>query len=203
MPHHLEIESDGVRVAEMMTSHLRGTHYNIYWCSNTGFHHNFPNFDTGVECQPKDPVKRQLDFLNDFTHARRAIAAASKTAKMFLSELSKVKKIVASDFDIVHILLRTNCFDRGKITICPRAGEIANLRMEIGSGPIRPSNAQPTQVIEFNEVDVTTAGATSSLTLALKVLECEGPWMLKVLAENTYPPLHPTAWGRPRMDDRK
>jgi len=185
MPQHLEIECNGVRLAEMMTGHLVGTNYNIYWCSNIGFHHNFPNFDTGVECQPEDQVKRQLDFHNDFAHARRVIAAASLTAKMFLVELSKAKKLTSHDIDVVHIFFRTNCFDRGKITLTPQGAGIANLQMEIGSGPIRATNAQPPHVIDFNKIDVDTIGAISSLSLALMVLDCEGPWMLKVLKENT------------------
>jgi hypothetical protein len=186
MPQHLEISCGGVRVAEMMTSHLNGTHYDICWCSDTGFHRSYHNIDTEVESQPnKDGVERQKDFQNDLTHARRAIAAASKTAKIFLDELSKVVKPVASDFDVVHIHLRTNRFDRGKITINPQTGETADLRIEIGSGPIRYNNAHPSNVIEFNKVGVNTSGATSSLNLALQVLYTEGPWMLKVLAENT------------------
>ena len=157
MPQHLEIEIEGACVAEMMTSHRDGTHYDIYWSSNSGFKFHFPDFDTGIECQPSDPAKRQIDFQNDFTHARRAIAAASETAKQFLHELVKVEKPKANDIEVVQIHLRTNSFDRGRVTIYPQEGETANLRIEIGTGPIRVQDAQPAQIDEFNQVGINIA----------------------------------------------
>ena len=89
MPQYLRIEIGGVCVAEMKTSHRDGAHYDIFWNSYKGHQQHFCNFYTGVECQPRDPVERQRDSRNDFTHARRAIAAASLTAKQVLDKLEK------------------------------------------------------------------------------------------------------------------
>lgn len=174
-----------MRVAEMMTSHLRGTKYDIFWCSHTGFHQDFPNVDTGIECQPCDPEERELDFRNDFIHARRAIAAAAITARMYLDEMMAIKEsIVCSDKDIL-INLRTNCFDRGKISISPQNRGKANLLMEIGSGSIRYPNARPSRIVKVAKTGIHINEEASPLSNALEVLAAEGPWMLNQLAEFT------------------
>jgi hypothetical protein len=137
MPQHLDIEIGGVCVAEIMTSNRGGTHYDIYWSCHDGFQCKFPNFNTGVNCQPKEKSKRWFDSRNDYFHAHRAIAAASSTAMHFLDELAKVDKLIESNFEVVHILLRTNHIGRGKITIEPQKDEKADLIMEIGTGSNR------------------------------------------------------------------
>jgi len=185
MPQHLGIEMGGIFVADMMTSNRGGTHYDICWSSHDGFQCKFPNFNTGVKCQPRDKLKRWLDSRNDFIHAHRAIAAASSTAMQFLDELEKVDKPIESDFGVVHILLHTNRIDRGKITIEPIKDEKADLLMEIGTGPNRLDNAQPSQVEEFTQVGIDTTGAKSPLELALNILYSAREWMLKTLEDNT------------------
>ena len=185
MPQYLYFEIRDKRVATMQTSHLSGTCYDIKWCRPAGPKLSLPGIDTGVQCQPEDPIKRKRDFQNDFSHARRAIAAASLTAKQFLDKLAGIETHRASDFEVVRIRLRTNSFDRGTITIRPQKGGTAKLHMEIGTGPERPPGAQPLQVSEFSEAGVDVGGATSPLALALQVLDSEGSWLLNALAGNT------------------
>jgi hypothetical protein len=184
MPQYLKIKIGDVCIAEMKTSKCGKTNYDICWCSNTCFQLHFPKVDTGVECQPNDRDKKLLDFQNDYIHARRAIAAATLTAKRFLDSLPEIENSATSDFEMVHICLRTNHFDRGKVIITPQEDGTANLRMEIGQGPKRPPNAHPAQVKVFNQLGIGTTGVTDSLALALQVLDSEGAWMLKVLGEN-------------------
>jgi len=143
MPQYLEIEIGGVPAAKMKTSHRDGTHYDVYWCTNSGFQRKYPNINTGVECQPEDQIRRKVDLQNDFTHMRRAIAAASKTAKQFLNELEKVENPTPNKLEKVKIYQRTNRYDRGIITIDPQESGKANLQIEVGTGPNRPENARP------------------------------------------------------------
>ncbi len=185
MPQFLEIEREGERIAVMMTGRLNGTNYRVSWYSNMGINLIIPIIDTRVECQPSDPAEQQIDFQNDFTHARRAIAAASNTARAFLDKLLNEGISSDSNIDEIQIRLRTNCFDRGKITIRLQEGETANLRMEIGSGPIRYPNSQPSQGIVYNRTGINPDEQTSSLTLALQILDSTGSWMLEKLEENT------------------
>jgi hypothetical protein len=185
MPQYLEIEIGGDSVAKMKTSHRNGTHYDIYWCINSGFQRKYSNINTGVECQPKDQTKRKIDFQNDFTHMQRAIAAASKTAKQFLNEIEKVENPPPSDLEKVKIYHRTNLYDRGIITINPQESGKANLRIEVGSGPNRPKNAQPVQVKEFIREDIDISGTSYPLSMAIQVLDSQGHWMIELLSKGT------------------
>lgn len=185
MPQCLEIERDGERIAVMMTGRLNGTNYRVSWYSSMGIHLIIPIVDTGVECQPSDRAEKQIDFQNDFTHACRAVTAASNTARTFLDKLLDEGESSDTNIEEIQIRLRTNCFDRGKITIRLQAGETADLRMEIGSGPIRYPDAQPSQVIVYNRTGINTDEQTSSLALALQILDITGSWMLEKLEENT------------------
>jgi hypothetical protein len=184
MPQYLEIEIGGQCVARMETSHRTGTRYDICWCSNFGFQRSFLSLDTGVPCQPEEQDASKVDFQNDFIHARRAIAAASSTAKQFLNDLPEVENDGAGGLERIEVYLRTNCFDRGRVTIEPQEGKTANLRIEIGTGPIRTQNAQPSQVAEFSRLVVDLAETASSLELVLQLLDSEGAWITKTLAEN-------------------
>jgi hypothetical protein len=185
MPQYLTIEIGGVCIAKMKTSHLDGTHYNIFWNSKIGYEEDFPNFDTGVECQPSDPVERKKDFKNDFIHARRVIAAASLTAKQFLDNFINKDKSIKDEFGVVHIILRTNEYDRGRITLSPSKDLTAKLTMEIGTGPERPQGAKPIKTKKFIKESINLIGDEPSISMVGQVLESEGLWMLKTLGENT------------------
>lgn len=181
MPQYLEIRVGGDSAAVMRTSHRQGTRYDVSWCTGSGFHREFCNIDTGVECQPKKQPQRRRDFQNDFAHMRRAIAAASKTGKRFLDELEKVDRIAPSELERVEMRLRTNCYDRGTITIDPTEPGKADMRIEVRAGPARPENPQPTQVKNHIREDIDISG-THALAMAIEVLDSQGRWILELLS---------------------
>ena len=185
MPQYLEIEHNGERIAVMMTSRLNGTNYRVSWFCSMDIHQTGQIIDTEVECQPSDPAERQIDFQNDFIHARRAVAAASKTARGYTDKLIDAGFSSENNIDDIQIRLKTNCFDRGKIIIKPQTDGTADLYMEIGSGPIRYPDSQPSQVVMFNLKEIKTDDFTSSLILALQILDIAGTWILEKLEENT------------------
>jgi hypothetical protein len=183
MPQCLTIQIGGVCIAGMMTGNLGGTKYRISWYSNIGNQEPFvDNVDTGVECQPpRNDPEWGKDLRNDFIHARRAIAAASLTTKQFLDNLIDEKHTYEDDFGVVQIFLRTNCFDRGRITISPHHEDLkATLMMEIGTGPIRPPDAIPIKTREFIK-DISLIGIESSISMVGYAFESEGSWMLQHL----------------------
>lgn len=82
MPQHLHIEVDDGSLARMSTYNVSGACYDVRWDVAGGSTSLFyPSVDTGVPRQPSDPVERDLDFQNDFIHARRSIGAALATAR--------------------------------------------------------------------------------------------------------------------------
>jgi hypothetical protein len=83
--------------------------------------------------------------------------------------------------------LRTDFYDRGTVTITPREQATADLRLEIGAGPIRVPNARPPQVSELCVSGVTVPTFTSALALALHLLDSEGPGMSIALAKTADP----------------
>jgi len=184
MPQHLYIEVGGECIADMMTSNCGGSSYDIYWKTHDGIQHHFPNFNTGVLCQPKDRSKRWFDSRNDYIHAHRAIAAASLTANQFLSELKSVGKPIETKFEMALIILRTNNIDRGKITIKPLKDEKVSLTMEIGTGPNRLDNSKPTQSITYSHDVIGITSPKSPLELTLTILNTCGDWIQNTLKDN-------------------
>lgn len=182
MPQYLEIQVAGHSEATLKTSHRQGTRYDVYWSTTSGFHREFFNVNTEIECQPDDQTQRRRDFRNDFAHMRRAIAAASVTGKRFLDALDEADRNAPSELDAVKIRLRTNRYDRGVIAIDPTGGGEANLEIEVGSGPTRPPNAHPTQVKKYVRENIDISGACNPLSAAIRVLDSEARWMLELLS---------------------
>ena len=151
MPQYLVLVVRGVTIAQMKTSHRGGdrSHYDIFWTSIQGYQREFPHVDTGVECQPSDRNERRRDSMNDFIHARRTIRAASLTAKQFVNDLNSRVRTSRNKIETVQMTLKTNCYDRGRISIIPNDDKEATLTMEIGTGPCRPKGAIPAQAESF------------------------------------------------------
>jgi hypothetical protein len=185
MPQHLEIKFGGESKAKMKTSHLNGTHYDIYWNHESGFHIKFFDIDTGVKCQPKDKSKSKVDFKNDFIHMRRAIAAASKTASLFLYEFGKISKITPRELENVEINFHTNHYNRGVVYINPDKSGKAMLQINVGTGPTRPLNAEPPDVETFFLEEIDISEASDSLSMAIHVLESQSHWMLEELSKGS------------------
>jgi hypothetical protein len=112
---------------------------------------------------------------------RRAIAAASKTGKRFLDELEEVDRTASGELQRVEMRLRTNRYDRGTITIDPTEPGKADMRIEVGSGPTRSQNQQPTQVKNHIHEDIDISG-THALAMAIEVMDSQGGWMLELLS---------------------
>ena len=180
MPQYLSIETRHSLVGKMSTSHRSGTCYDVLWQGPEGLEVRFSNVDTGIQRQPSDHKERQRDFRNDFAHARRAIGAAAMTAMRFLGALPRSSTEGGSG-EGVRICLRTNQVDRGVISIVVQQNQRARVHMAIGTGPTRPANAQPAEVVEFIREDVHIPATVSVLALALHVLAVEGSWLLDVL----------------------
>lgn len=181
MPQYLYINIAGVSIAQMRTENRGGTHYDIFWNSNQGYQEDFKNRDTGVECQPSDSGEKIEDFKNDFTHARRSIAAASSTAKQFLDNFLNNVNYNENNIEEVQVILKTNKRDRGKITIFPNDDQKAKLTMEIGTGPNRPQDAIPAQAESFIKDGIDLLGINSSITMISHVFDSECEWMLNIL----------------------
>jgi hypothetical protein len=187
MPQYLIIVVGGATIAQMKTSHRNGSRYDIYWTSIQGCQREFPDIDKGVECQPSvgNAHERTQDFRNDFIHARRAISAASSTAKRFLDDLNYRVQTDKKTIETVQIVLKTNCYDRGRITIVPNDDQEATLTMEIGTGPCRPRRAIPVQAKSFTKDGINILGVNSSIAMASHVFDSECTWMLNKLEKNT------------------
>jgi hypothetical protein len=173
MPQHLCFTVNGEFQAILTTGNLSGrgfaTGYSVQWCfvDNTGTH--VGDFDTGIISQPTNQAERRADFLCDFTHARRAIAAARVSAVSILETFPAEFKHDGNAFEQVCIYLRTNSFDRGSITISHETEQTYRICTQIGTGPNRPAGALPstTSTYEYTE---STPERLSPIGIALKLL---------------------------------
>lgn len=184
MPQHLNLEVDGVLTGRISTSNKGGTLYDVCWFRpDGGLELSLTDVDTGVPRQPQTPDAMERDFKNDFTHSKRAIAAATKTATRFLFELPKALTERPLGSGRVVIRLRTNKFDRGVNDLQPVQGDRVDVRVRIGTGPNRPHGALPKEVVEFTQEGIDVVDVTSSVALVLQVFASVGPSLLEQLSE--------------------
>ena len=182
MPQHLKIEVEGQQVAELRTRNKGETLYNVRLCvpelETECFH---PNVNTGVQRQPQDDAGRAEDFRDDFTHARRCIAAAFATADEFLEQLGEQGAPEYTEIKPITMWLMTNDIDRGVIQIHPGDKESVNVDVVIGAGANRVPNALPKHEWKWTREGVGAPGATSQTARALTILRSLGGELLHAL----------------------
>jgi hypothetical protein len=184
MPQYLIFEKDGVHIGKIATGNKGGTKYDVCWLDPTGKRLCFfQDVDTGVLRQPQDQVEQARDFKNDFTHARRAIAATTSTANRFIEELPASLTSGSSKCGQIVIRLRTNHFDRGMVDFEAAQSGLVSVRACIGSGSRRPDGAIPTDPVEIPCGATIVDGAASGVGQALQALASVGPHLLEELAK--------------------
>ncbi len=184
MPQFLHLVANQCLLGTIRTGHTgseseRSTVYDVHWMEGDHPRHEFQNVDTGIPCQPLSPVDCELDFKDDFIHARRAIAAACATAEDLFHRLS-LPRAREQPFSEMEIYLRTNQFDRGAINIRSIRSESIRVSMAIGTGPIRLPGTSPAEVFEWS-CESSLPNGHSPLGIALLVLASEGPKMVRAL----------------------
>jgi hypothetical protein len=184
VPQYLIFEKDGVPIGKIATGNKGETRYDVCWLNpNETRLCFFQDVDTGVQRQPQDQGERIRDFKNDFTHARRAIAATTSTANRFLEELPASLTLGSSNCWQIVIRLRTNQFDRGMVDFEAAQSGLVSVRACIGSGSLRPDGAIPADPVEIPCEAISLDGAASGVGQALQALASVGPHLLEELAK--------------------
>jgi hypothetical protein len=184
MPQYLKIEVEGRPVGCLCTSNKGGTLYDvILGVSELGIDISLTDVDTGVQRQPQDPKARAEDFRDDFTHARRCIAAAVTSADKFLQRLREHGTPEYAKMKPIMMRLMTNNFDRGYIQLHPSYNESVNVEVLIGVGPNRVPDSLPKGECKLTWEGIDASGATSQTARALSVLRSIGPTLLQALSE--------------------
>ena len=115
------------------------------------------------------------DFKNDFTHARRALAAGANAAQYFIEWLASQALTTTSVGVPIDVRLKTNADERGVLRIRAGDRDDCEVTLTIGDGVQRPPGALPTSPHTFAQsarssrwiaektspADVRTAAATS------------------------------------------
>jgi hypothetical protein len=184
MPQHLKIDVEGELVAWLSTSNKGGTLYDVSLCvPELNIDIPAPNVDTGVERQPQDPEARAAEFRNDFTHARRCIAAAVRSADNFLHHLREHGTPEYAEMKPIVMQLMTNHYDRGFIQVHPSDDGSVDVDVVIGHGPNRVPNSSPKDECKLTWEGIDASGVHSQTERALKVVRSIGPELLRALEE--------------------
>jgi len=183
MPQYLHFVIDGTCVANIATGNKSGTLYDVKLTSTLTDEIEFINVDTSVQSQPPPGAERERDFRNDFNHARRAIAAVTTKAEAVIGKLQGKLGNEDDDFHEISIYLRTNFYDRGSIMINPEGSRIFRVMVHIGTGPVRPPEARPSEVFDYESRVKINETHGSPLIVALKIMASEGAHLLDILSK--------------------
>jgi hypothetical protein len=177
MPQHLCFTVDARSVALLSTGNLSRqglpTTYKITWTSAEANNEFIGRFDTGLPCQPASSAEAHEDLLCDFTHARRGIAAAQAAANAILDRWLESFRASGCDFKMIRIYLRTNCYDRGCVMVSEEDERALQVKLRIGTGPVRPIGANPRQPWSVCYRQSVSSDGLSPLGKALKLLSSE------------------------------
>lgn len=190
MPQQLKIEVDGDTVGCLASFSTGETRYSVRLSGPEIEEEVWAHgLETGVRRRPEEPDARGEDFLNDFVHARRAIAAARAASGRFLEHLEESRPPGPIANVPLTIRLLTNGFDRGRIRIEPfELGHSVAVKLVIGTGPCRVPKALPDKASEIDRRDCSLGRYTTHTARALKVLRSVGRDLEALLAEHAEQP---------------
>lgn len=179
MPQHVIIElHDNTR--EMLTTSNcgPGTDYRVKWQEKW----IAEKLDTGVATQ-QSAANPGADNNCDFTHARRALAAAGRAADLVIAELSPE----AAPFQGATILLSTNWRERGRISILSDQSDHLTLEIRIGTSQNRPINTHPQEIFTMGPYSVSRPQSRSRMELVFRVIAAEYVGILDALKAHKLP----------------
>jgi hypothetical protein len=179
MPQQVTIElHDGTR-ARLTTSNCGpGTAYRVMWQDKW----ISEKLDTGVATQGR-ATNRNADNNCDFTHARRALAAAGRAAELVIAELTPE----AAPFQGATILLSTNNRERGRIPILPDQSDQLSIEIRIGTSQEKPIGSHPEEVFTLSPYRVRRPQSRSRMELVFRVIAAEYEEILSALKANKLP----------------
>lgn len=184
MPQHLKICAGDTLVAQLSTGNKGGTLYKIdLKVIELNLELSLPEVDTGVQRQPQDPDQQIADFRDDFTHARRCIAGADASSEVFVQQLEKHSTSGPAETKPITMLLMTNKFSRGIISVSPSGNQTVDVNVRIGGGKCRVPDALPSSESQLLWEGVETSDSGSQTARALKVLKSIGPDLLQELSD--------------------
>lgn len=192
MPQHLEIVLHGQTIGCVTTGNRSGTVYSVF-LTVAGHRLEAGNIDTGVQCQPQEPEARKKDFRNDFTHARRGIAGATRAAENLRKQLTELSLARAAPLPLT-IRLYTKVWDRGVIKVWDRGvikvlpigkdSTRVQVQLLVGTGPHRRDSAIPSKPYPFETVETDVRCDVSHVERALEVFEKVGESLVETLSRH-------------------
>jgi hypothetical protein len=187
MPQHLSFEVEGHLVGLLSTGNKGGTKYDVRLCvPEIGIRFSLPDVDTGVQRQPQERQARLEDRRDEFTHARRCIAAAVATSDRLVELLREQDAAGCAEVKPITMRLMTNRFDRGPVQVEPINDKLVNVVVIIGVGTQRVPNASPKDKCELAYESIDASGTTTQTERALKVLKSIGPDLLRSLEDRAF-----------------
>jgi len=179
MPQHVTIDLHHGTKARLTTSNCGpGTAYNVMWQDKR----IAQRLDTGVATQGS-ALDRNADNNCDFTHARRALAAAGRAAELVIAELSPEE----APFQGATILLCTNNRERGRMSILSDEGDQLSIEIQIGTSQRKPIRSHPAKVFTHGPYTVCKPQSRSRMELVFRVIAAEREGILGVLKANKLP----------------
>lgn len=183
MPQHLKIEVGSKLVACLSTSNKADTVYDVTWrIPEIKTEMSLTDVDTGVQRQPQEAEACAKDFKDDFTHARRCIAAAFASSDKLLKHLREHGPPEPKKMKPIIMRLMTNNFDRGFIEVHPSDNESVNVKVLIGVGENRVPDSLPKNEWEWTCEGIDVSGTGLHTVRALTVLRSIGQTLLRALS---------------------
>ena len=184
MPQHLKITVEGQLAGWLSTSSKSGTVYDVRLrVPEIGASFSCHDVDIGVQRQPQDSQARAEDFRDDFTHARRCIAATIVTSDEFIQLLRERDTSRYAEMKPITMRLMTNAFDRGLVQVHPIDMNSVNVVVIIGVGAKRVCDPLPKDRCELTYEGIEVSGTSTQTERALEILRAIGPVLLQALAD--------------------
>jgi len=173
MPQHVDIELDDGTTARLTTANLGpGTVYGVKW--QGGWITEALGTDVATRGSAANLV---ADDNCDFTHARRALGAASCAAHLVIATLSPE----SAPFQRATIHLHTNQRERGRITILPGERNSLSIEILIGTCQSKTADAHPQDLFRYGPYEVSKPESNSRMELVFRVLAAERERILNAL----------------------